>query len=138
MENRSQKQTVKRSSLVDALRGISILLVMLFHFDMYYHLRTSDLAKSLGLGHVITLIARNGYFGVTMFFVISGFLITSTSLHRYGRLRTVNPLNFYWVRFARIAPCLALVLTTLVALHFSGNPYFTLNTSEAAPQTGQL
>jgi len=84
MENRSQKQTVKRSSLVDALRGISILLGMLFHFDMYYHLRTNDLARSLGLGHVITLIARNGYFGVTMFFVISGFLITSTSLHRYG------------------------------------------------------
>jgi peptidoglycan/LPS O-acetylase OafA/YrhL len=138
MKSRSQGQAVKRNSLVDALRGISILLVMLFHFDMYYHLRTCDLAKSLGLGHVITLIARNGYFGVTMFFVISGFLITSTSLHRYGRLRTVNPLNFYWVRFARIAPCLALVLTTLVALHFSGNPYFTLNTSEAAPQTGQL
>jgi len=130
MENRSQKQTVKRSSLVDALRGISILLVMLFHFDMYYHLRTSDLAKSLGLGHVITLITRNGYFGVTMFFVISGFLITSTSLHRYGRLRTISPFNFYWFRFARIAPCLALVLTTLVALHFSGNPYFRLNTRD--------
>jgi peptidoglycan/LPS O-acetylase OafA/YrhL len=130
MKSRSQGQAVKRSSLVDALRGISILLVMLFHFDMYYHLRTGDLVKSLGLGHVITLIARNGYFGVTMFFVISGFLITSTSLHRYGCLRTVNPFNFYWFRFARIAPCLALVLTTLVALHFSGNPYFTLNTRD--------
>ena len=130
MKSRSQGQAVKRSSLVDALRGISILLVMLFHFDMYYHLRTSDLAKSLGLGHVIALIARNGYFGVTMFFVISGFLITSTSLHRYGRLRTISPFNFYWFRFARIAPCLALVLTTLVAMHFSGNPYFTLNTRD--------
>jgi peptidoglycan/LPS O-acetylase OafA/YrhL len=130
MKSRSQEQAVKRSSLVDVLRGISILLVMLFHFDMYYHLRTSDLTRFLGLGHVVTLITRNGYFGVTMFFVISGFLITSTSLHRYGRLRAIRPLNFYWFRFARIAPCLALVLTTLVALHFSGNPYFTLNTRD--------
>jgi peptidoglycan/LPS O-acetylase OafA/YrhL len=127
---RLEGQSANRSSLVDALRGVSILLVMLFHFDMYYHLRTSDLARSLGLGHVVTLITRNGYFGVTMFFVISGFLITSTSLRRYGRLRDIRPLNFYWFRFSRIAPCLALVLGTLVALHFSGNPYFTLNTKD--------
>jgi len=124
MKSRSQGESVKRNSLVDALRGISIFLVVLFHFDMYYHLRTCDLAQFLGLRHVITLITRNGYFGVTMFFVISGFLITSTSLHRYGRLRSISPLNFYWFRFARIAPCLALVLSVLVALHYSGNPYF--------------
>jgi peptidoglycan/LPS O-acetylase OafA/YrhL len=129
MNRRSDGPSDKRSSLVDALRGVSILLVMLFHFDMYYHLRTSDLASSFGLGHVVTLITRNGYFGVTMFFVISGFLITSTSLRRSGRLQNISPLNFYWFRFGRIAPCLALVLTTLVALHFSGNPYFKLNTT---------
>src|SRR5262249_24954823 len=119
---------VKRSSLVDGLRGISIFLVVLFYFDMYYHLRTCDLAQFLGLRHVITLITGNGYFGVTMFFVISGFLITSTSLHRYGSLRSISPLNFYWFRFARIAPCLALVLSVLVALHYSGNPYCRLDT----------
>ena len=53
----------------------------------------------------------------------------STSLHRYGRLQNISPLNFYWFRFGRIAPCLALVLTTLVALHFSGNLHFKLNTT---------
>jgi peptidoglycan/LPS O-acetylase OafA/YrhL len=124
----SQAHSVQRSPLVDAVRGISILLVMLFHFDMYYHLQTCLLVKALHLQHVVTLITRNGYFGVTMFFVISGFLITGTSLQRYGRLRTINPVNFYWFRFARIAPCLVLVLTVLVALHYSGNPYFKLNT----------
>jgi peptidoglycan/LPS O-acetylase OafA/YrhL len=129
-KNRSEGQSANRSSLVDALRGISILLVMLFHFDMYYHLGTCDLARSPGLSHLIILITRNGYFGVTMFFVISGFLITGTSLQRYGRLRAIRPLNFYWFRFSRIAPCMALVLVTLVALHFSGNRYFTLNTKD--------
>ena len=126
----SQAHSLQRSPLVDAVRGISILLVMLFHFDMYYHLKTCLLAKALHLSHLVTLITRNGYFGVTMFFVISGFLITSTSLQRYGRLRTMNPVSFYWFRFARIAPCLVLVLTVLVALHYSGNPYFKLNTRD--------
>jgi peptidoglycan/LPS O-acetylase OafA/YrhL len=126
----SEAHSVQRSPLVDAVRGISILLVMLFHFDMYYHLQTCLLVKALHLGHVVTLITRNGYFGVTMFFVVSGFLITGTSLQRYGRLRTIVPVNFYWFRFARIAPCLALVLTVLLALHFSGNPYFKLDTRD--------
>jgi peptidoglycan/LPS O-acetylase OafA/YrhL len=130
MKIRQQKHSVQRSTLVDAVRGISILLVMLFHFDMYYHLQTCLLVRSLHLRHVVTLITRNGYFGVTMFFVISGFLITSTSIRRFGRLRTINPVNFYWFRFARIAPCLALVLTVLVVLHYSGNPYFRLNTRD--------
>jgi peptidoglycan/LPS O-acetylase OafA/YrhL len=130
MKSGSQAHSVQRSTLVDAVRGISILLVMLFHFDIYYHLQTCLLFKALHLRHVVTLITRNGYFGVTMFFVISGFLITSTSLQRYGRLRTINPANFYWFRFARIAPCLVLVLAVLVALHYSGNPYFKLNTRD--------
>jgi peptidoglycan/LPS O-acetylase OafA/YrhL len=126
----SPTHSKQRSPLVDTIRGISILLVMLFHFDMYYHLRTALLVRALQLGHLLTLITRNGYFGVTMFFVVSGFLITGTSLHRYGRLRAINPLNFYWFRFARIAPCLVLVLTVLVGLHYSGNPYFKLDTRD--------
>jgi peptidoglycan/LPS O-acetylase OafA/YrhL len=130
MKIRSQAHSLQRSPLVDAVRGISILAVMLFHFDMYYHLKTCLLVKALHLSHVVTLITRNGYFGVTMFFVISGFLITSTSLQRYGRLRAMNPVSFYWFRFARIAPCLVLVLIVLVALHYSGNPYFKLNTRD--------
>jgi len=130
MKIKASEDSVQKSILVDALRGISILLVMLFHFDMYYHLRTCLMAKSLGLSHIVTLITRNGYFGVTMFFVISGFLITSTSIRRYGCLRTINPLNFYWLRFARMTRCLALLLAILVALHCSSNPYFTLDTKD--------
>src|SRR6516162_4379294 len=130
MKIKVREDSVQKSILVDTMRGISILLVMLFHFDMYYHLRTCLLAKSLGLSHVVTLITRNGYFGVTMFFVISGFLITSTSIRRYGCLRTINPLNFYWLRFARMTRCLALLLAILVALHCSSNPYFTLDTKD--------
>ena len=86
----SPARSMQRSPLVDAVRGISILLVMLFHFDMYYHLATCLPVKALHLGHLLTLITRNGYFGVTMFFLISGFLITGTSLQRFGRLQPLS------------------------------------------------
>jgi len=73
-----------RNRLIDVLRGVSILVVLLFHFDMYYHLETSSLVRFFGAQQISPLLTRNGYYGVTMFFVISGFLMTSISLRRYG------------------------------------------------------
>ena len=119
-----------RNRLIDVLRGVSILVVLLFHFDMYYHLETSSLVRFFGAQHISSLLTRNGYYGVTMFFVISGFLMTSISLRRYGQLGKINPAKFYLFRLGRIAPCLALVLTTLVSLHYSGNPFFKLVTRD--------
>ncbi len=55
-------------------------------------------------------LCRNGNYGVTIFFVISGFLITSTTLSRFGDLKQVNLRTFYSFRFARIIPNLALML----------------------------
>ena len=119
-----------RNRLIDVLRGVSILVVLLFHFDMYYHLETSSLVRFFGAQQISPLLTRNGYYGVTMFFVISGFLMTSISLRRYGQLGKINPAKFYLFRLGRIAPCLALVLTTLVSLHYSGNPFFKLVTKD--------
>ncbi len=63
------------------------------------------------------LLFTNGNNGVSVFFAISGFLITSTSLRRFGALRNVNVRRFYRIRFARIAPLLVLVLLVLSILH---------------------
>ncbi len=52
-----------------------------------------------------------------MFFAVSGFLITSTSLRRWGTLARVPVQEFYALRFSRIAPLLLLVLAVLSALH---------------------
>lgn len=60
---------------------------------------------------------RSGGQGVRIFFVISGYLITVTSLKRWGELGRLNARTFYRIRFARIAPCLGLLLLTLSVLH---------------------
>jgi peptidoglycan/LPS O-acetylase OafA/YrhL len=53
-----------------------------------------------------------GYHGVTVFFVISGYLITSLLMAEYDRHGTIRFSHFYWRRFARLGP--ALILVTVV------------------------
>lgn len=65
------------------------------------------------------LLFRNGDNGVTVFFAVSGFLITLTSLRRFGSLARMRPRVFYRIRFARIAPLLLLILAVLSLLHLS-------------------
>ena len=60
---------------------------------------------------------RNGGNGVTTFFAVSGFLITLTSLRRFGYLGEIRPRAFYRIRFARIMPLLLLLLAVLSLLH---------------------
>lgn len=59
----------------------------------------------------------NGQFAVQMFFAVSGFLITSTSIRRWKSPDRLRIKDFYLLRFARIAPLMLLVLAVLSALH---------------------
>ncbi|NIF93452.1 acyltransferase [Burkholderia sp. Cy-637] len=105
----------KRSNGVDMLRGIAILLVLILHFHLTYrlHLLPFDLPW---LSEAIKAVARNGNYGVTMFFTVSGFLITSTSLRRFGSPTRIRPGTFYRFRASRILPCLVLALAIMVVL----------------------
>ena len=95
----------ERNSHVDALRGVAILCVLVLHFTLAYGLKNSPLDA---LPPWLLRAAYQGNFGVTMFFTISGYLITSTSLRRWGDLARVDIVQFYLYRFARIMPCLLL------------------------------
>src|SRR3984885_11743951 len=103
---------------VDLLRGVAIFFVLMNHVNM--RLLGAKVPYTHGLpAQLVSTLVWNGQFGVQMFFAISGFLITSTSLRRWGSLWRLNAPDFYKLRFARIAPLLVLLLAVLSALHFA-------------------
>jgi peptidoglycan/LPS O-acetylase OafA/YrhL len=85
----------ERWPALDALRGLSVVLVVLDHA-------------------AVPWIPSGGRFGVTTFFVLSGFLITDILL-KGPRLR-----DFYVRRTARLLPALVLVVAFLVAIGQAG------------------
>lgn len=117
---------MNRNYKIDFLRGVAILAVLILHFNLSYHLDQSALNHIFSIPFIKT-VASNGNYGVTIFFVISGFLITSTSLERYGALSNVDAVGFYIFRFARIMPCLLLVLGLISLFNFFHIPIFQNN-----------
>lgn len=112
-----------RNYAIDFLRGIAIIAVLFHHFHLVYHLDNSALNQLFSI-NFIKSIAGNGNYGVTLFFVISGFLITSTTLERYGSLGNIDMVGFYIFRFARIMPCLVLALLMICLFNAAGISIF--------------
>lgn len=81
---------MKRRPEIDGLRGIAVIAVILFH------------ARVSGV--------PGGYLGVDIFFVISGYLITTILIEEVAG-RHVSLAQFYERRVRRIAPALGLVVT---------------------------
>jgi peptidoglycan/LPS O-acetylase OafA/YrhL len=104
---------------MDALRGLSILLVVLHHVGLRIPLKKGILAPHLPKWFLSALI-YNGYEAVFVFFVLSGFLITHNSLARWGDLAALDRRAFYARRGARILPCLLALVAVLAALHLVG------------------
>ncbi len=111
-----------RFDTVDVLRGGSILAVVLLHLWLRFAGAGYSIRKLLPHPVAHVFFAQGGN-GVTVFFAVSGFLITLTSLRRFGLLGAMLPRVFYRIRFARIAPLLVLVvavLSVLALLHVQG------------------
>lgn len=126
-----------RNRRIDLIRGVSILLVLLHHFNIAYHLSDTLLGTILTPGGVRAIV-RNGNYGVTMFFVISGFLITSNAERRWGELRRVGMRAFYSLRIARIVPCLLLLLVTVDLLASGGLSMFRSHAEGSAAPFSML
>jgi peptidoglycan/LPS O-acetylase OafA/YrhL len=125
------EQTKYRVPGIDLLRGLCIVAVVVHHINLRIHFRDSSLGQLIGPA-ANRVLFWNGYYGVRMFFVISGFLITSWSLKRWGRLSQLNLRKFYRMRFARIMPCLAGLLLVLILLDRLGVPRFVVNTQHTS------
>jgi peptidoglycan/LPS O-acetylase OafA/YrhL len=84
---------------IQGLRAIAVALVLLFHFGG---------------------ITEGGYLGVDMFFVISGFVITQSTIREIRETSTFSWRNFLKRRVRRLLPGAAVVLafTAVAALIF--------------------
>jgi peptidoglycan/LPS O-acetylase OafA/YrhL len=121
-----------RNTWIDLLRGVSIILVLLHHFNIPYHLDDTALSQLFGWQSVHAVV-RNGNYGVTMFFVISGYLITSNARMRWGTLANINAGVFYRLRVARIIPCLLLLMAAVNVLAAMGVTVFQNHPEDGPP-----
>lgn len=119
-QNGSVESELRRNHNIDILRAISILLVLIHHFNIPYKLHDTFLGVTIFGESLSTLIARNGNYGVTLFFVISGFLITQHTLRRHKSLDQIDVKDFYIRRVARIFPCLLLLVVSVSLLGAMG------------------
>jgi peptidoglycan/LPS O-acetylase OafA/YrhL len=98
----------RRIPSLDGLRGISIWAVIIAHSADHFLVFTAQSR------HIRTVLSNGANLGVTIFFVISGFLITSILLGEQKRTTRINVRRFYKKRAIRIIP--AFVLYTGVIL----------------------
>lgn len=81
---------------IDGLRAVAVLMVLAYHFKLPF--------------------ARSGLLGVTIFFVISGFLITRILITEIENTGTINLKRFWMKRVRRLMPA---ILTMIMALLFA-------------------
>ncbi|RYE12396.1 MAG: acyltransferase, partial [Sphingobacteriaceae bacterium] len=92
-------------STLDGLRGVAILLVLSAHFGINHYLRPYRLFVDSSIG-------------VHIFFILSGFLITTLLLKEKIKYGKISLKRFYLRRVLRIIPVAYLFLFVLFILNF--------------------
>ena len=76
---------------IDSLRALAVLAVIIYHVDVNY--------------------LPGGFLGVDLFFVLSGYLISSLIIKEFKKTGTVNLYNFYIRRARRLLPAVYFMIT---------------------------
>src|SRR5207237_614380 len=79
---------------LDGLRALSVIAVLLYHGDVSW--------------------MRGGFLGVDVFFVISGFLITTLLIEEWQRDGRIDRPRFWMRRARRLLPALFVVIAVVV------------------------
>jgi peptidoglycan/LPS O-acetylase OafA/YrhL len=110
---------IKKYPSLNGLRALSITLVIIYHLDLQ-----TDIFKSLleiwWCSPFIKSFLNSGNLGVNVFFVISGFLITSLLLQEEMNSNAISIKNFYIRRTLRIFPAYYTMLLVYLILQFYG------------------
>lgn len=121
----------KRNNGIDVLRGLCILAVILLHLNIHFGF-TNTFLKELIPPKLFSLLFWSGFYGVVIFFTLSGYLITYSILKKWGTLSKIELKKFYWFRFARIIPLLVALLTVLSIFHLTNVPGFVINSEQTS------
>ena len=106
---------------INGLRAVAVLAVLLFHMFSYLQGNSSSFDYFGG-----------GYIGVDIFFVISGYLMTSIIIRRLSA-DSFSVWGFWKQRAARICPALLLVVALVLFVgFFTQVPYLYLETCREA------
>ena len=76
---------------IDSLRALAVLAVIIYHVDVNY--------------------LPGGFLGVDLFFVLSGYLISSLIIKEYRKTGSINLYNFYVRRARRLLPAVYFMIT---------------------------
>ncbi|MBN1995823.1 MAG: acyltransferase [Anaerolineae bacterium] len=100
---------------LDGLRGIAVLLVLAAHISVYSPLASPGFR-----------VVNNGWVGVDLFFVLSGFLIGKQLLAELARSGAINLKRFWLKRFFRIVPAyfFTLIIAVIYSLILEQQDYF--------------
>ena len=101
------ESVVVRIAGLDGVRAIGIILVLLFHGGVSW--------------------ASGGFFGVDVFFVLSGFLITGLLVAEFCQHRGIALLRFWGHRVRRLLPALLAVLVAVAAYAWLWAPSGTMD-----------
>lgn len=98
-------RSANRVELVDYARGLAAFAVVFFHY--FYNGIANGKIESVSAIPVISEIARYGYLGVDVFFMISGFVIANSAVGKSAR-------DFAVGRAVRLYPAfwVAMIITT--------------------------
>jgi peptidoglycan/LPS O-acetylase OafA/YrhL len=111
-------QTFKLPS-INGLRAISITLVILNHLNANYNI--FGILKQNIWTHKLHSLITDGQFGVNVFFVISGFLISSLLIREETKYSQISLKKFYLRRTLRIFPAFYFLLLIYAGLQFLGH-----------------
>lgn len=101
-------KTKDRLNGLDHLRALAIMMVFLYHYQLPFW----------GFPEWVPTVAKFGWTGVDLFFVLSGFLISSQLFQQIKETQTISLKDFFVKRLFRILPAFWVVVLIYCCIPF--------------------